>query len=168
MYRPKTVMPPARATREPIVKTGLDWEAAGWAGLTAGAAFLVLQAVLSGLGASSVRLLASVALGGSVMAADSGFGALVLLAAAAVHIPLSLIYARLIAVVVDGRPAGYAAAAGSVIGCALYGLNFYAFANFFPWVAAARGWGSLASHAAFGALAGGLYVRWARRPGVER
>ncbi|UPT74661.1 MAG: hypothetical protein M0D55_02745 [Elusimicrobiota bacterium] len=165
MYRPKTVIPPARATREPVVKTGLDWSAAGWAGLVAGAVFLALQTALSGHG---FRLIASVALGGSVMAESAGFSAVVVLAAAAVHIPLSLIYARVIAIIVDGRPQGFAAAAGAVMGCALYGLNFYAFANFFPWVAAARGPGSLAAHAAFGAISGGLYARLARRPSEER
>ena len=108
MHHPKTLQRPAvRRPSEPRVEAGLDWEASGWAGLAAGAAFILIQTFLGALfggggRTDAVRRLASIALGQSVMPSAEPFTAIVFLAAAAVHIPLSLIYARALAALIDG------------------------------------------------------------------
>lgn len=171
MHHAKTLSrPPVRRVPAPppAVKVGLDWEAGGWAGLIAGAAFLVIETALGGGSADSVRRIASVALGGGVVPATAPFSAIVFLAAAAVHIPLSLIYARVLAVLIDGMPPARALVAGALFGLGLYLVNYYAFSGIFPWFVAARGVTAIISHVAFGALAAGVYTRLARRPGEDR
>ena len=174
MYHPKTLQrPPARRTGRPFVSSGLDWAASGWAGLAAGAAFILIQTFLGALfgGGSStdaVRRIASLALGSSVMPAGENFTVLVFLAAAAVHIPLSLIYARVLAALIDGMSMGRSLAAGLAFGLGLYFVNYYVFSGLFPWFVTARGPAALVAHAAFGLLAAGIYTRLARRPDEAR
>ena len=174
MYHPeKSPRPPARQSHVPIVKVGLDWEAAGWAGLAAGAAFIVIQtlfgAVLGGGGSTdAVRRIASVALGRAVVPATAPFSALVFLAAAAVHIPLSLIYARVLAALIDGMRPTRAVGAGALFGAGLYLVNYYVFSGLFPWFVSARGPAALISHLVFGMLAAWVYTRLARRSNEVR
>ena len=149
---------------------GLNWAAAGWAGVSAGAAFLALETWAAGA-RDAIALIASVALGPGMTPAPSP--ALVYLAAAAVHLPLSLIYARLLAVLINGRSMGASLAYGAAFGAALYGLNFYVFSAAFPLFALARGPASLAAHFAYGLIAAGVYTKLAaryqrrRREGLE-
>jgi hypothetical protein len=148
------------------VSPDVNWAAAGWAGIVAGAAFLLIQTTLTTLTNGSgdvVRQIAGIALGQSVLPGSTPFTALVFVMAVAVHLPLSLVYARLLAVIVDGMPVGRAAEAGALFGVCLYVVNYYGFAYFFPWFALARGWVALSSHVAFGALAAAVYVELAQR-----
>ena len=174
MYRPKTLQrPPARQTRAPIVNPDLDWAASGWAGLAAGAAFILLQTFMGALfgggnSTDAVRRIASVALGGSVMPPGEPFTVIVFLAAAAVHIPLSLIYARVLAAMIDGMKPAPAMSAGALFGAALYVVNYYVFSGLFPWFVTARGPEALVAHLAFGTLAAAIYTRLARRPNEAR
>ncbi len=174
MYHVKTLpKPPARNPVVPSVKLGLDWEAGGWAGLGAGAVFIALQtflgAALGGGGnTDAVRRIASVALGDSVVPATAPFSALVFFAAAAVHIPLSLIYARILAAMIDGMSLAKASVAGALFGGALYFVNYYALSGLFPWFAAARGAAAIVSHLAFGVMAASIYVQLARGRGEFR
>lgn len=143
----------------------LDWAAAGWAGAAAGLAYIVLMAALTplvvgGSPAAAVRAIAAIALGDSVLPPLSPFTALVFLAAAAVHLPLSLAYARLLAGMVGTWETKQAVAGGIAFGAILYLVNFYLFTDaFFPWFAAERGWATLLSHLAYGALAAYVYKR---------
>jgi hypothetical protein len=158
--------PPVKSPRAPIIKEGLDWEAAGWSGIIAGGVFLAIQALLGGGGGAAAREIASVALG---PAAVSGpLSAIVVLAAIAVHLPLSLIYARLLAAFIDGMALSRAVPAGLAYGGVLYLLNYHAIASFFPWLAVTPGWHAVASHLAFGAVAAAVYARTARRRGEWR
>lgn len=167
---PKTLRrptPPPRLT-EPVVRGGMDWGAAGWAGLAAGAAFVLLQTfsgLVFGEGGSTeaVRRLASVALGEGVMSPDAPFPALVYFAAAIVHIPLSLIYARILAAMIHRLDMAPALVVGALFGAALYFVNYYAVSDFFPWFVSARGPAALISHLAFGLLAAGIYKSLTRR-----
>lgn len=142
---------------------GIDWGAAGWAGLAAGAAFIALltagYAAYGGGPADAVRLLASVALGESILAPGQPAPAVVFLAAAAVHLQLSMIYARLLAGIVHRMRRSRALAAGALFGGALYVVNYYALSTFFPWFVSARGPSSLAAHLAFGVIAAAVYKR---------
>jgi len=174
MYRPKKLQrPPASSPHAPIVEPGLDWAASGWAGLAAGAVFVLIQTflgVLLGGGGMTdgVRRIASIALGESVMPAGAAFSVIVFLAAAGVHIPLSLIYARVLAAMIDGMRPARALTVGAVFGAGLYLLNYHVFSRIFPWFVSARGPAALLSHLAFGLFAAGIYTRLARRPGTFR
>jgi len=155
------------------MRPGLDWAASGWAGLGAGGAFILLQTFLGALfgggdKTDAVRRIASIALGGAVMPAGEPFTVIVFLAAAAVHIPLSLIYARVLAAMIDGMRPARAVASGALFGAALYVVNYYVFSGVFPWFVTARGPEALVSHLAFGALAAAIYTRLARRPNEAR
>lgn len=156
--------PPLPVRRAPEIKERIDWAASGWAGMIAGAAFILLQAILltlfaGGPNTDAIRLIASIALGESALPhPPTPFTALVFVAAMAIHLPLSLIYARLLAAIVHGMDLARSVAAGLVFGGALYALNYYAFTNVFPWFAVGRGGITLACHLAFGALAAAVYT----------
>lgn len=146
------------------VDEGLDWGAAGWAGLAGGAAFLVILTIgmisAGGGGLSgAVRLLASVALGESVLEPGQPAPALVFLAAAAVHLQLSMIYARILAGIVDRMERPAALLVGASFGAVLYLVNYYALAGFFPWFVSARGPSALIAHLAFGVVGAAVYKR---------
>jgi hypothetical protein len=159
--------PPAKSPNAPVVSEGLDWEAAGWAGIVAGAIFLALQTAFAAWGGGSpgdaLRRIAALALGGGALGRGAPSNALVVLAALAVHLPLSLIYARALAAMIDGLRPAVSALWGAVFGVALYFVNYYLFGALFPWFATARGPAALLSHAVFGTVAGGLYAEIARR-----
>lgn len=165
---PRTTPGPAQrrrhAARAPDRETEeLDWAAAGWAGLAAGLAMILLETSFasmfgSGSAPNPVRRIAAIALSQAVLPPLSPFTAVVFVAAMSVHLPLSLIYARVLALFLRRSPPGRAAAVGLAFGAALYALNYYALSWAFPWFTAARGWITLASHLAFGAIAAVLYV----------
>lgn len=139
-----------------------DWAASGWAGIVAGAAFILIQTVFASLlygssGADSVRMIAAIALGSAALPGSTPFTAIVFLAAMGVHMILSLVYARILAVCVDGMNAARAVQTGAAFGALLYAVNFYAFTSVFPWFAASRGWITLLAHVAFGVIAAGVY-----------
>ena len=161
------VSPPRRA-RLRDGKVAIDWAASGWAGVAGGIVLLAIQTLLPPLitgesPVSAARRIAAIAMGGSALTPPTGMTPFVFLAAAAVHLPLSLIYARLLAAIVRDWSAARSAAMGALFGACLYALNYYAFAALFPWFMQARGWIGLGSHIAFGVTAGWLYQRLASR-----
>lgn len=174
MHHPRTLSRPshqrAPRPRPPVVaENGFDWGASGWAGLGAGAAFLLIQTfvglVFGGGGPTeAVRRLASVALGEFVLSQGTPFTAIVFFAAAAVHIPLSLIYARVLAAIIHGLDMAYALDVGAVFGAALYFVNYHLISAIFPWFVTARGPGALIAHLAFGLLAAWIYASLTARP----
>lgn len=117
MHHPRTLQRPSyqrvQRPRPAVVEaSGFDWGASGWAGLGAGAAFILIQTFVGlafggGGAAEAARRLASVALGEFVLSSGTPFTALVFFAAAAVHIPLSLIYASLTARARSGQAPGF-------------------------------------------------------------
>lgn len=152
-----------RHPRSPA-KDAFDWSASGWAGLVGGGAFILIQTTFVSLlgqnpDADGIRSVAAMALGESVLPAPTPVTAVVFLAAAGVHLTLSLIYARILAVLVQGLPLGRAVTAGAAFGTVLYAVNYYAFSDLFPWFEAARGAPALLAHAAFGMIAAGTYAR---------
>lgn len=160
---PRTTRQAGAAARAGEDDGDLDWSASGTAGLLAGLLMIVVETGLSSLfvGGSDtdpVRRIAAIALGQSVLPATTPFTALVFLAAMSVHLPLSLLYARVLAALVRDLDGPGAAAGGALFGAALYALNYHALSGVLPWFADARGWISLASHIVFGATAGGLYI----------
>jgi hypothetical protein len=174
MPHPKTLrrlnLPRVQRPRGPLAgEEGLDWGASGWAGLAAGAAFILVQTfsgLVFGSGGSdeAVRRLASVALGEIALSAGAPLTPLVFFAAAAVHIPLSLIYARVLAAMIHGAGPVRALAAGALFGAALYYVNYHVISEIFPWFVSAQGPAALVSHLVFGLLAAGIYERLTRPP----
>jgi hypothetical protein len=152
----------------PALQRDIDWAAAGWAGFAGGTVFILLETVLislftGGPNSDAVRQIAAIALGESALPPSTPFTALVFLAAMAVHLPLSLLYARLLAALVRGQEAAHAAAVGAAFGAVLYVVNFYAFTAILPWFAAARGWMTLLAHVAYGLVAALTYVSLTER-----
>lgn len=152
--------PPVHRPAPSPPDTGLSWGASGWAGLVAGAAFILIQGlIVAGFGGPNpVRLLASIALGESVVAGEAP-ASIVVLAAAAVHLQLSMIYARVLAGMIHRRTQDRAILIGALFGAGLYLLNYHAFAALFPWFAAARGVAAFSAHVAFGVTAAWIYKR---------
>jgi|CXWL01.1.fsa_nt_gi hypothetical protein len=162
LSRPRIHIPPPPPAPTPA-REGFDWAAGGWAGVIAGAAFLLIETTLITMFGSvtqtdAIRQIAAISLGESVLP-TSTFTALVFMAAMAVHLPLSLLYARIVAAFVHGRSIPHAIGIGAVFGVALYFINYHAFTHLFPWFALARGWVTLTSHIAFGVLAAGTYAQ---------
>lgn len=155
--RPPTIV---RRVRRPDAPD-YDWAAAGWAGVVAGLTMILLETLLSALfngPDDPVRSIAAIALGDSVLPPLSPLTAIVFLAAMGVHLPLSLIYARALAVLSHGLRPAPAAAVGASFGAVLYALNYYALSTAFPWFAQARGWIALTAHLAFGVTAAVSYA----------
>ncbi|MFI5360953.1 MAG: hypothetical protein ACHQ49_03190 [Elusimicrobiota bacterium] len=147
----------------PARKKGIDWAAAGWAGIAAGVVYILLESALlsmftGGPTSDAMRQIAQIALSEATLPPRDSFTVLVFMMAMAVHLPLSLLYARILATLIDGMKASTAVAIGAAYGAGLYVINYYAFTGIFPWFAAARGWMTLASHIVFGVVAAEGYV----------
>jgi hypothetical protein len=89
-------------TREKM-KQVVDWGAAVWAGLIGGIVFLLINMILTSLYLGSpwviFRLIASVVMGSSVLTTPATFNPAIFLVSLIVHIPLSIIYACIIAII---------------------------------------------------------------------
>lgn len=147
-------------TRKDTVK-GFDWAASGWAGLAGGGALMVWEMALAPLllgisPADMVRRVAAIALGQQVFELDA-FTTLVGLTAVIVHLPLSLIYARLLSGIVHRMRTRPAVLFGAVFGVALYYVNFYGFTALFPWFESLRSWTTLLGHVLYGCVAAATY-----------
>lgn len=144
--------------------TIINWKAAVWAGIIAGAVFMVMEMLLVGtVGGDSPwappRMIAAIALGPDVLPPPAPFDVGILLTAMMVHFPLAIIYSFVLGWAVSRWRFGLATAmiAGLVFGVALYLVNFYGFTALFPWFAMARNWITVVSHAAFGLVLGWVY-----------
>lgn len=149
-------------TSSPRMRQLVDWRAAFWAGLIAGAIFLLVNLfvtplVIGGNGWVMVRLFASILLGEGILAPPATFDALALMVALVTHFALAVAYSMLIAYIIHrgGLIAGIIG--GALLGLALYSINFYTLTFFFPWFFAMRSGVFVAAHLIFGALAGGIY-----------
>lgn len=142
----------------------LDWSAAIWAGVIAGAAFMLVEMMLVALTGGTPwgppRMIAAIVLGPDVAPPPATFDLAALMTAMAVHFIVSIVYAIVLALVLvrTSMSAGVAIGIGAAFGLVLYLVNFYGFTAIFPWFAMARGWVSIVSHLLFGALAGFTYV----------
>jgi prepilin signal peptidase PulO-like enzyme (type II secretory pathway) len=140
-----------------------DWGAAGWAGVIAGVLYILADSTMVALfthdsSSALVRRIAAIALGGPSESPSPQFTQLVFFAATVVHLPLSLLYARIIAAVVQRLDAARATACGAALGAGIYVMNYYGFTHLFPWFATGRGAITLVSHVLFGAVAAWIYI----------
>ncbi len=139
----------------------VDWRAALWAGVISGIIFLLINMLLThfyvGSAWVSVRLVASVILGASALPPPASFNLGIFLVALAVHLPLSVAFASVIAAILHRWGLFVGIVGGGVFGLALYLINFYTLTFFFPWFFPMRSWIMAVSHILFGACAGGIY-----------
>ncbi|MGH7477289.1 MAG: hypothetical protein ACRELD_13530 [Longimicrobiales bacterium] len=145
-------------------EAGIRWTAAIWAGIIAGAVFLMLELVMVPvfLGESAwgpPRMIAAIALGQDVLPPPATFDLVIVLVAMMIHFVLSVLYALVLAWFVSRLGTGAAVATGAAYGLALYVVNFYLFTTVFPWFAMARNWVSIVAHILFGVIAAWAYKR---------
>lgn len=147
---------------ERVADRTLDWRAAAWAGVIAGAVFMMLEmimvpAFLGGSAWAPPRMMAAIVLGPDVLPPPATFNLGIFVTALVVHFTLSVVFAGVLAWIVDGWSPATAVIVGVVYGLALYMINFYGFTALFPWFAEARNWVSVFTHAVFGLTAGWAY-----------
>lgn len=141
----------------------VDWSAAIWAGLFAGLVAFVLYlywvpvAVGSGNAWAVMRLIASIALGESVLPPPATFDAAVLAVALAVHLALSVFMAVVIAFVLHRWGLLTGIFGGALFGLVFFAINTQTLTLLAPQLYAMSHWSVALVHAVFGALAGGLY-----------
>jgi hypothetical protein len=152
-----------------------DWPAAAVAGFAAGAVLMVLDLIWSAIfdpqGPWRISHMVAPILTGSPAPAGAGyaFDVGVVAIALVTHYVLGVVFGVVMAFLMaqlrlDTSP-DRAVAAGAVLGLLLYLLNFEVLAaGLFPWLAALRGWGTIAAHGLFGIVAALLYWKFNRVP----
>lgn len=137
----------------------VDWSAAVWAGLVSGLLYMIVGSVLSGILYSNFLLpikMTAAFIWGSQSILDQPSIAMIMLALI-VHFLLSIVFGLIVAFVVHRWGLIIGIVGGALLGLALYGINFYALTEFFPWFSGLRGTAMIISHLVFGAAAGGFY-----------
>lgn len=139
-----------------------------WAGLAAGAVFLVVELLLTrfvlGLNPGVlIRMIAAITQGSAMLPPPESADVSVTMAAVILHFVMSLLYAFVFAFIAKGRSARAATLLGAGYGLLLYVLNFYGFTQLFPWFVEMRHWTAVLSHLVFGATLGAMYAHWAPR-----
>lgn len=155
-------------THPSSISRGVSYKAAIWAGLVAGAVFMVLEMIMvpmfgGGSPWGPPRMIAAIAMGPDVLPPPATFDLTILMVAMAVHFVLSIVLAVVLAWIVRGRPMGTALIIGGVFGLAVYLFNFYGMTAVFPWFAMARNWISIFAHVVFGLAAAWSYLAFSRK-----
>jgi hypothetical protein len=150
------------------ISRGVSYKAAIWAGLVAGAVFMVLEMIMvpmfgGGSPWGPPRMIAAIVMGPDVLPPPATFDLTILMVAMAVHFVLSIVLAVVLAWIVRGRPMGTALIIGGVFGLAVYLFNFYGMTVVFPWFAMARNWISIFAHVVFGLAAAWSYLAFSRK-----
>lgn len=139
----------------------VDWRAAMWAGVISGAAFLLVNLILTAVTLGSpwivTRIIASIVLGSTVLPPPVSFEFGIFVVALLIHFALALLFAGLLAIIIHRWGLVVGIVGGALFGLALYLVNFYTFSYFFPWFFPFRSWMMVASHLIYGMLAGGVY-----------
>lgn len=140
----------------------MDWKAATWAGIVAGAVFLLFNVFIStrflgGNGWMAFRYAASIVLGERVLPPPASFDLTAFVLGILVNFVISIAAALLIAAVLHRWGLLVGICGGAVFGLALYVINFYTLTLLFPWFFVLRSPTLLVAHVIFGALAGGVY-----------
>lgn len=139
----------------------VDWSAAIWGGVIAGAVFLLVNMILTWIYIGSpwvvTRLIASIVLGANAMTPPVTFQTGPFVLALVIHFVLAIGFAAVIATALHRWGLLVGIIGGAVFGLAFYLINFYTISYLFPWFFPMRSWIMALSHIAFGALAGGIY-----------
>lgn len=157
--KPQTVTVPEQTGVK--VRRIPDWEAAGLAGILAGVVFMALEMILtplSGRGSpwSAPRFIVDVVFDGTIGAPSVPF---IVGLGLFVHFTLSLIYSRLLVILMLFRHEREAVPIGAGFGILLYFFNFYAIGAALPRLEAGASWIWLVCHVVFGIVAAVGYKR---------
>ena len=151
------------------MRTRLNWKAAIWSGLIAGAIFLMVEmAMVAWLQGESPwgppRMMAAIVQGESVLPPPATFDLGIVAVAMMVHLALSVALGFVFAILhgLLDMTLARAIAAGTLFGLVVYFIDFHIMTAFFPWFAMARNMVSLVGHAVFGLALGWAYHRLAR------
>lgn len=149
---------------------GLNWPAAVGAGIVAGIAFLILEMGLVAATGGAVwgppRMMAAIVMGEGVLPPPATYSPGIMAVAMVVHFVLSIIYAAVLAAILQWwpRPLWPALGVGAMFGLIIFLVNFYGFTELaFPWFAMARNWITIVSHLVFGVVLAGSYKLIAAR-----
>jgi uncharacterized membrane protein YagU involved in acid resistance len=98
-------------------------------------------------------------MGRDVLPPPASFDVGVMMAAMAIHFPLSIIYGLGLGWIVHRLRSTSVLLIGAVFGLAIYLVNFYMIAPAaFPWFTEAQNWVSLVAHLIFGLVLGASYA----------
>ncbi len=142
--------------------TAINWKAAIIAGIVAGAIFMMLEMILVPLvGGGSPwgppRMIAAIGMGKEVLPPPGDFALMPIMVAMVIHFILSIIFAVILAFIIQRFSLGLAILIGAIFGLLLYFINFYGFTAVFPWFAKAQNAVTIFSHIVFGAAAAWIY-----------
>jgi uncharacterized membrane protein YagU involved in acid resistance len=146
----------------------VHWRAAVSAGVLAGAVFIMFEMVMVALFLTESpwappRMMAAIVLGETVLPPPATFDFGVMTVAMTVHFVLSILYAFIIAEIIQYRGTGLALSLGAAAGLVIYLVNFYGFTAVFPWFAMARNWVSVVGHILFGVVTAWAYLGFVKR-----
>lgn len=154
------------SSMDKVVSRDRNLKAGALAGLIAGAVFMMMEMGLVAMAGDSPwgppRMIAAIVMGEGVLPPPATFDLMILMAAMAVHLMLSIVIGVAFALVARRYGLVMAVVAGAVLGLGLYIVNFHGFTAIFPWFAMARNMISIVSHIAFGAVLGLSYRMLAR------
>lgn len=138
------------------------------AGLIAGSIYLVLQVLFAGFLDSPdpwlpLERIAAMLLGDDAVS-DAHFTMNMAGIGLLVHVAVSIVYGRIVDIVVRDAPPLQATLSGAAVGAAMYLVAFHFVApHVFPWFSGSPQLITLLNHVAFGAVAGFAYYRLRRR-----
>lgn len=140
----------------------MDWQAAIWAGLIAGATTLLVLLVAYPLATGGtpwtvLRFVAGILLGSAVLPPPTTFDALAAITGVAIHLALSVLYTIVLALIIHRWGIIMGFLSGALFGGGLFLINLFALTNLFDWFYPLRSWPFLLLHLFFGALAGSVY-----------
>ncbi len=146
----------------------LDVKAAIWAAIIAAAVFMMMEMIMVAVfkGASPwgpPRMIAAIGMGKGVLPPPATFDIGIMMVAMLIHFVVSIVLALIFGLIAKGRSVGSAVLIGAVFGLVLYFVNFYGMTSVFPWFAQARGWITMVSHIAYGAVLGWVYASFASK-----
>lgn len=141
------------------LRRNVRWRAIPVAGVAAGTAFLLCNAILMPLVLQVSPLLILRYMGSLVMGSQvvNQTDTLPLVVGLLVHFVISILLTLVISVVIHRWGLAVGIIGGAILGLALYAINLYTFTLFFPWFFAINSLVLLLSHVLFGAVAGGVY-----------
>lgn len=132
--------------------------------MVAGVAFLIVEMGLVAATGGEVwgpsRMMAAIVMGEGVLPPPTTYSPGITAVAMVVHFVLSIIYAVVLAAILQWWPLPLwpALGIGAVFALIIFLVNFYGFAELaFPWFATARNWITIVSHIVFGIVLAGSY-----------
>lgn len=144
---------------EPTFFRSVNWGKAAQAGLIVGAILYLVSRGIPWVGSSMIQpTIMGREMAPSAEATGSVFFGYLLL-----HLAISVIYALIIAPIVNGFKPVTAGLVGGLVGIILYFLNYAAFGLFFEGTPGQREWIAFAIHLAFGIITAETYKGLARR-----